>query len=84
MIKQKIEWYKAKQQELKLSVETERESIQLDREGLDRECAKMLQQITTIESQKGFVRSEKDKATALLVQRSSERQMVLDRVGELR
>jgi len=50
MIKQKIEWYKAKQAELRMSVETERESIQIDRDGLDRELAKMETEMRRLES----------------------------------
>ena len=50
MIRQKAEWYKTKQSELKLSVETERESIQIDRETLERDFVKMDQFKTSIES----------------------------------
>ena len=41
MIQQKTEWYKTKQADLKLSIETERESIQLDRDKLERDFVNM-------------------------------------------
>ena len=49
MIEQKTAWYKTKQADLKLSIETERESIQLDRETLERDFVKMEQSKKSIE-----------------------------------
>ena len=50
-----------KQVDLKLSVETERESVQLDAESLEREKAQMDQQKNSIMSQTMYVKTEKDR-----------------------
>ena len=60
-VQKKTDWYKMKQVDLKLSVETERESVQLDAESLEREKAQMDQQKNSIMSQTIYVKTEKDR-----------------------
>lgn len=84
MIKSKSEWYKLKQADLKLSVDTERESKQLDKEALNREVLKINKQMESVESQTQYIRQEKDKVILQQQVKAEERQDVQDRVEELR
>ena len=83
-IQQKTAWYKQKQADLKLQIEAERESIQIDREALERDFIKMEKIKKSIESQQQYVVTEKQKLLQQVAAKQQERQAIVDRVEELR